>query len=105
MDFINPEFYPGIGVSVRRGDKWYNKARVGDTVELTLKGCENPVNSAKIVGIAYLPFILIPEQFLSYEHDLTCDNFVGLLEAMKKAYPDFSAEELVTIVIFMIDSE
>jgi hypothetical protein len=102
MDFLNPEFYPGMNVTVRRGDKWYNKARVGDAIEFYKIGLLEPINCGKIVGMAYLPFLLIPEQFLSYEHDLTCDNFMGLLEAMKKAYPDFSAEELVTVVIFKV---
>ena len=100
MDYINPEFYPGIGVTVRRGDKWYNKARVGDTLELTDAGNKEVYGSAKVVGIAYLPFLLIPEQFMLYEHDITCDNFVGLMDAMKRAYPDFSAEEMVTVVLF-----
>ena len=103
MLFITPNHHLGINVSVRRGDKWFKQAKVGDCLEL----CDNSglfMRSAKIIGMCYIPFLFMPKDFLAHEHDPLCHNMSGLMDAMKAVYPDFSAEEMVTVLIFKVQS-
>lgn len=98
--FINPELRKGLNVTVRRGDKWMKEVTVGDVVNIEETITRGPYGQATIVGKAYIPFVLIPQGWLYHEHDHTCTNLQGLFDAMIRAYPDFGAGEMTTVLLF-----
>jgi hypothetical protein len=99
--FNNPQFHVGSNVTVRRGDKWFNNVKVGDTLEFcATQFPEDVISSAKVTGLAYIPFMLMPDFWFTLEHDSSCITFDGLLKAMDEAYPGFSIAEMVTVIIF-----
>jgi len=105
--FINPELREGLNMTVRRGDKWFKQARLNDTLEIFKTGYEDHpsyrIATGQVVGLALIPFILIPSEWLAVEHDRACRNMKGLLHAMKRAYPDFNDVEHVTVLLFTVD--
>lgn len=103
LEFLNPTYHDGLNVTVRRGEKWYLQARVGDTVCLCKTG-ENhsPLAVGMIVGLKYEPFLSIRKDDLTFEHDPTCTDIDGLMRAMTNAYPDFKETERVTVMSFWI---
>lgn len=99
--FQNPVFHAGLNVTVRNGDKWM-KANIGDSLAIKETGKDKVIKVGVVVGKALLPAKFIPESLLQYEHDLSCHNLMGLLTEMKRIYPDFSKNSLVTILFFLI---
>jgi hypothetical protein len=100
MEFRNPSFLGGLNVTVRRGPKWSEAVKIGDGLELCASYCLRPVGVGQVCGVACIPFLLIPEFWLSYEHEETCDNLRGLLQDMLEIYPGFSATETVSVILF-----
>lgn len=106
--FRNPIFNMGLNVTIRNGDKW-RKVNIGD--KLLLKGVESKNNiieaekTGTLVGKALLPFHLIPNDLLKYEHDPACRTPAGLLAEMKRVYPDFSYSNVVTVILFTLNAD
>lgn len=101
--FLNPILQDGINVTVRQGGKWFKKANVGDSVIIfrtgqVMEGLD--LGRGEIIGLALLPCNMIPTEWLALEHDSSCRNQHGLSKAMKRAYPDFKPDDLVTVIIF-----
>lgn len=100
--FLNPTFHPGLNVTVRDGNKW-QKAHIGDTLRIKKTGSDKVIYNATVTGRAYVPFKLIPQEWLAYEHDPACRTRDGLLQnGMLPAYPDFNEEQYVIILLFSI---
>ena len=98
--FIECVFRAGMNVTVRRGDKWATTLIGGELVKLKKTGADFESGIGKIYGVALIPFLLIPNDWLRLEHDPSCTDMEGLLAAMKRAYPDFRTDEYVSVVLF-----
>jgi len=101
--FLNPVLQTGLNVTVRKGDKWFSKARAGDELNIYETGKTNFHERkafGKVVGLAFLPCNMIPSEWLLLEHDLTCRNQWGLQKAMLRAYSNFKVNDLVTVILF-----
>ncbi|MEK7191970.1 MAG: hypothetical protein AAB646_00440 [Patescibacteria group bacterium] len=97
--FQNPVFHQGLNVTVRNGDKWM-RPNVGDKLSIKETGKDAVISEGVVIGKALLPIRLVPETLLQYEHDPSCRNLTGLLTEMKRVYPDFSEDSLVTVLLF-----
>lgn len=100
--FSNPVFHDGVNVTVRKGDKWM-KANVGDTLLIKETGKNQQIAKGTLVGQAYLPLLLIPEVWLTFEHDPGCRNRAGLLAELKKNYPNVTKDTWVTVLLFKLE--
>jgi len=102
--FLEPIFHSGLNVTVRKGDKWMEKAEVGDDLFIKKTDEDSVLYKATLVGKAFIPFMLIPDEWLAYEHDPNCRTREGLLtHGMKPAYPGFTETKFVTVLLFWID--
>ena len=105
--FKNPVLRKGLNVTIRKGNKWMKETEIEDELniyETGNEGLHQRLAHGKIIGKALIPYLLIPEHWLGFEHDSSCENLQGLLKAMKTAYGEtFSSEEYVTVVIFEVD--
>lgn len=99
--FSNPVFHEGVNVTVRKGDKWM-KANVGDTLLIKDASKNQLVANGMLVGQAYLPLLLIPEVWLTFEHDPGCRNRAGLFAELKRIYPDVTKDTWVTVLLFKL---
>lgn len=96
LEFLDPKFRQGENFTVRLGRKWLDVA-IGEIVELVPVGLQiGRFHRAmgEITKLYHCRFVDCPEEVYKKEHDPTCRDFDGLLEAMKRAYPDdFSADK------------
>jgi len=99
MDFLNYTQRPFTNVTVRRGYKWAN-LKVGEMIMLSDNG--NPIEGATIRQILVKKFSDIKTEDIKREHDSYCTTRNHLFRAMRVAYPDFSMDEVVTIVTYVI---
>lgn len=97
--FQNPVFNSGLNVTCRNGDKWM-KVNIGDSLAIKETGKDQVIATGTVLGKALLPAKLIPESLLYYEHDPSCRNLDGLLCEMKRVYPGFSEDSMVTVLLF-----
>lgn len=97
--FMNPVFHPGMNVTVRNGDKWM-KANVGDRLIIKETDKKDVLKHGRVVGKAHIPFKMVPEKWLDYEHDPSCHTYDGLLNEMKRVYSGFSEENYVVVLLF-----
>lgn len=98
--FQIPVFRPGINVTVRNGPKWAFLVAPGDKV--IIKDTQNKVQlSGLIVMVKTLKFDDIPEVWLRYEHDPSCQTLDGLQKAMHNAYGDVFGPD-VTVIFFEV---
>jgi hypothetical protein len=103
LEFINPVYHQGLNVTVRRGIKWYDKAKIGDKVWINQTGNNCPEIDGIIVGLKYEQFLYLRKDELAFEHDPDCKDISGLRKAMIRAYPDFTDDEDVTVLSFWIN--
>lgn len=99
--FSNPVFHKGININVRNGDKWM-RADVGDLLDIKSSKENRIILTAIVIGKALIPFSLIQNQWLLNEHDPFCRNAGGLYEEMKRLYPGFTKDSLVTVLFFLV---
>lgn len=107
LKFNEPAVHIGLNVTVRRSPKWLDiyHNHSWDSGYLSVEVTDVDGNfraSARIVSVASLPFLLIPEAWLKLEHDPSCTNLNGLLTAMRAAYSDFDVNEYVDVVFFEV---
>ncbi len=103
LEFLNPQWHRGMNVTVRKGIKWFEKARRGDKVCIIRTGNSLPENFGIIDEIDYRKFMSVNIRDLAEEHDRECGTPQGLLWAMIRAYPDFNLEDSVTVIRFLIE--
>ena len=93
MLFQTAVFKDGVNLTVRRGLKWAD-----------LKGREFLYTDGVIQCFAekvkVKRFKDISDDELRLEHDKLCENRDNLLEVMKRLYPGFDSNEIVTLVFF-----
>jgi len=100
--FLCPVFHQGLNVTIRNGNKWM-KANVGDQLLIKETGEDQIIYTGTVVGKAYIPFKMIPNEWLAYEHDPCCRTRKGLLiHGMQPAYHDFNENNYVTVLLFNI---
>jgi len=101
MEFINTVFHDKENLTIRLGEKWFWKVKIGDLLLLVKPGDDVILTLGIVTWFAMVPFKDISPNFLSYEHDPSCHTLDGLREVMKKAYGDkFNDEEICTLVFF-----
>lgn len=106
MKFSKAQFCEGMNVTVRRGQNWYKKGLVpGNKFFAYGDYIGSPSAVVECVGIMLIPFLLIPDPLLTYHHDEQCSSLLGLEKVMRKLYPGFQTNELVTVVIFNMEEE
>ncbi|WP_449465660.1 hypothetical protein [Stenotrophomonas humi] len=94
LGFANPQFHTGRNTSVRRGDRWHGIAQV--RIE---QGAGR--HSAPLPLLTELRrFDTLTTADLHDEHDPACRTPEGLLTVMRQLYPEFQADEIVTLVHF-----
>lgn len=107
MDFLNPVLAPvedgdaDLLSTVRLGRKWFDAVTTGDELALARTNGE-VVARATVVDYAYGPFDSIPPRYVRMNHDPACRTREGLEAAMRRAYPDFRPDSLVTVVVFEV---
>ena len=102
LDFLNPQWHRGMNVTIRKGSKWYLKAEVDDLVNLYQTGKVECVATGCIQSLRYIPFAEVSLRDLWEEHDRECGTAFGLTHAMLRAYPDFTLDDMVTVIRFEI---
>ena len=103
LDFLNPQYHSGMNITVRKGDKWFKKAREGDKVWITKTGRSCPETYGIIKEIDFRKFEEVTIRDLMEEHDRECNSPAGLILAMLRAYPDFTLDDGVTVIRFYIE--
>jgi len=104
--------YPvALNMTVRKGLKWADLC-VGDAVVLkeTGSGQESillPAPIATIFDIKVMRFsdLLHHRKMLGFSQDPKCRYYSELLRTMKRCYDGFIADELVTIVFYIVPPE
>lgn len=96
MKFSNPTFNDGLNLTVRRGSKWHLSRHVN--IEL---GADHII-TAEGVSTRLMKFSDIDDADLRHEHDPACCTVDGLFKVMQEVYPDFTRDEDVTLVYFII---
>lgn len=101
MSFIKPIFPIGLNTTCRRGLKW-SELRTGDRLLLEDVSGERPCirGDMRVVSVWHGPFLTMPQDLLDSNHDPDAASFDGLFHSMKRVYPDFQADEVVTVVQF-----
>lgn len=104
LQFLNPSWHYGPNATVRLGNRWHQKSKAGDEVELVRTGREGEILAVGIIDeVRFCLFRELPLWVLIHEHDRECSTVEGLTWAMLRAYPDFdSLESYVTVVLFNI---
>lgn len=107
MLFTNPnhlDFTEGQN-TFRRGTKWSEELKIGDTIELALTkdGTETDVGTAKVVGIVVgkLAGLLGRHAWSNHEtFTMNRDGFAEdeLYKILRSIYPETSVEDVYTVV-------
>ena len=97
MKFQNPIFREGLMQTTRKGTEW-NKGTNG---YVRICNGENKfIGGIWIVYSHTFKFKDIPEPEIAMNHDPGCRSRSGLLKAMKRFYPGFNEDDVVTLVYF-----
>ncbi len=101
MDFKYGYHSRGWNTTVRRGTEWAD-LRVGDRIRLSTNGVLNEglLSVASVKEVAVKRFLRITEGELELEHDPGCATIQGLHKVMKAAYPNFSTNDVCTVVTY-----
>lgn len=92
-----------LGTTVRLSRKWYDNAIADGDLELCYchDGQHEIVGHAKVAERLLMPFAMITDGLLMYEHEKSSRRKDGLRESMKRAYGDnFSEHALCTILTY-----
>ena len=88
------------GVTVRRGDKWFNRVSGGTSIQLqeTLEGKSEVVGSGRVKDVWLGRFVGVPASLIEIEHEESSRTYSGLLASMRRAYgEEFSENDVVTV--------
>ncbi len=99
--FLNPVLHNGLNVTIRNGDKWL-QAQPGDKLRIVNTKNNRVVGHATAVHAVSLPYTAVPDYWLTFEHDPTCENWKGLKAAMNEAYGEGEWGPNVTVLFFMV---
>lgn len=96
LEFKNPIFHDGVNITVRHGDKW-NGVR---QARIQLGG--GHVSNRVDLHTRLIKFSDLTDSELHFEHDPSCRTVAGLAEELKRVYPEFTEESMVTVVTFLL---
>ena len=102
LEFLNPKWHYGANVTVRRGSKWIEKAFTGQQVDIVKTGSREVLAVGITDTIRLTPFKGVTIQDLWEEHDRECGTPFGLTHAMLRAYPEFTLDDTVAVIRFII---
>lgn len=94
LSFSAPLFNRGRNTTVRRGRKWHGVAQA--RLQLGDGSLSPPVE----LQTELKRFSALTDADLRFEHDPDCTSIGGLLLALQRLYPGFSAEEEITLCHF-----
>ena len=97
LSFSTPVFNRGRNTTIRRGRKWHTVA------EARLQLGEGSLSRPVKLRTEPKKFSALVEADIRYEHDPACRTIPGLLLALQRLYPGFSADEEVTVCHFEFD--
>lgn len=102
--FLNPVLQKDLQITIRLGQKWKEIFDQGcREVQICKTDDDKVLAKAKLKNYSYLPFSMIPEEWLAYEHDEACKKLDGLRKAMISAYGDkFDDDAMVTVLWFEV---
>ena len=103
IEFQNPVFHDGINVTVRNGDKWARKLKLGDHLMPTRTGETPPYDSQnRVIGIYYCSLDELPATVLRQEHDPKCRTKSGLAAELDSVYgPTRFGHRMVTVIVWI----
>lgn len=89
------------GVTVRLGDKWFNRLNGYDgeiALQETLEGVSTIVGRGVVLDVYRCAFRDIPARFVENEHEEASRSYSGLVSSMQRAYGEsFSPDSEVTV--------
>jgi hypothetical protein len=99
-----------IGVTIRKGGKWYEKLGIG--TEFELRVCPGPhdgvcnslckkVGTGETRGLWKGRLLNLPPSLLSIEHNTQARNIEVLKEMLEIGYGSISDQDIVTAVIYL----
>lgn len=105
LTFKNPQFRPGLNVTVRLGHKWLGRASDSATVEVWTapigKTAGRYLFDAFIREASSMRVCDIPANLLELEHDPSCRTHKGLIHELARVYRrPISTRAHVTVLVF-----
>ena len=102
LDFLTPEFQPGVNLTVRNGSKWAD-ARPGDLLDVYKTSDVQPRFTAEVVEVTVLTRAGLTDADLVNEHSPKCTTVAGLSAAMEAAYGPNWGPEIVLLSFVAVD--
>ena len=111
MRFLNPKFNTRLISTVRRGERWKDRLKIGEIVsfytveerEQELNIChQSPFEKGTVVRITSCRFCDLTIDDLAYTHDRNCKTPEGLFLVLTGCYPSFEKTEVVTVIEFAV---
>ena len=102
LDFLTPEFQPGVNLTVRNGSKWAD-ARPGDLLDVYKTGGAQPLFTAQVEEVIVTSRGTITDADLVNEHSPKCTTVAGLSAAMEAAYGPNWGPEVVLLSFQIVD--
>lgn len=112
LEFINAKFRKELNVTVRNTNKWAERVKAGDIVQLGETIDESPeggermcekIGHAQIFDVRTVDTIDdIPDVWLQCEHDRACSTKLGLIKTLDRSYGEGKwGGEGLTVVMFL----
>ena len=110
--FQNPDFHPGVNITVRKGAKWFGRLNVGDIVEIQTTPSEDAEEGLADVGHGHHMILGVVfydtleeitenlENLLKFAHDPTCRTASGLADELESIYGTNDDDEGFTVLVF-----
>lgn len=99
MPFSSPVFHDGLNCTVRLGEEWKNKLKVGD--EFIVETPEKTL-TMEVTNIKVSKFSDLTEDDIKYEHEPSCRTLEGLKKEMREIYPNMTDDSVFTVVYFEV---
>ena len=104
LDFLTPEFQPGVNLTVRNGSKWTD-TRPGDLLDVYKTGGAQPLFTAEVVEVTVMNRAgLTDADLVNLVLPSSADRTVaGLNASMKAAYGSNWGPEVVLLSFVAVD--
>ena len=97
LDFSHAVFNDGRNTTVRRGNRWHGVAQA------RLRMPDGTLSSPIALATELKRFDALTADDIRCEHDPHCRTVPGLLAELRRHYPGFNPDEVVTLCHFDID--
>jgi len=99
MPFSSPIFHKGLNCTVRLGEKWKSKLKVGDEFLVESEG-KTWTMEVKRLLVARLKDLT--DEDIKYEHEPSARTPAGLKKEMKDIYPNITDDSVFTVIYFVV---